>query len=51
MSDTTVPAPAGAPPRVKPQRNGTADQNAFAQVDKWLALIREMGREQSKRAS
>ena len=48
MSDTTVPAPAGPPPKVKPQRNGTADRDALAQVDKWLALIREMGREQIK---
>lgn len=51
MSDTTAPATADAPPKVKPQRGGTADQDAFAQVDKWLALIREMAREQSKRAS
>lgn len=51
MSDTAGPITAEAPPKVEPQQGGTADQDAFAQVDKWLALIREMGRELAKRAS
>ncbi len=51
MSDTAGPDTAEASPKVKPQQSGSADQDAFAQVDKWLALIREMGREPAKRAS
>jgi len=36
------------PPRLNTARRGTADRDAFAQVEKWLALIRELNREQAK---
>lgn len=46
MSDAVI-----APPKVEPRRSGSADQDAFAQVERWLAVIREIAREQAKRAS
>jgi hypothetical protein len=43
MSDTMTAAP-------KPEaaRNGSADKDAIAEVEKWMALIREISREQAK---
>lgn len=46
MSDTVF-----APPKVEPRRGSSADREAFAQVEKWLAVIRELVREQGKRVS
>lgn len=37
-----------APPRLNTARRGAEDRDAFAQVEKWLALIRELNREQAK---
>jgi hypothetical protein len=38
-------------PPSKPQstRIGSADKEAFAQVEKWMAVIREISRDQAKR--
>jgi hypothetical protein len=35
-------------PRLNSARRGAADRDAFAQVEKWMALIRELSREQAK---
>jgi hypothetical protein len=35
------------PPRLN-SRRGSADRDAFAQVEKWMAVIREISREQAK---
>jgi len=43
MSETVT-----APPRPKSARSGCADKAAFAQIEKWMALIREVSREQAK---
>ena len=40
--------PTTAPPQAKTPRNARADEDAFAQVDKWLAIIREVRQEQAK---
>jgi hypothetical protein len=42
MSETIV-----APPKPKSPRTGGVDKDAFAQVEKWMALIREVNREQT----
>ncbi len=39
---------ASAPPKSTTVRTGSSDKDAFAQVEKWLALIREVAREQAK---
>ncbi|HTV36908.1 MAG TPA: hypothetical protein VMF12_10810 [Xanthobacteraceae bacterium] len=36
------------PPKPKSTRSGSADKDAFAQVEKWMAVIREFSREQPK---
>jgi hypothetical protein len=46
MSDTIT-----APPKAEPLSSGPADQDALTQVEKWLAVIRELAREQAKRVS
>ncbi|MGA8816711.1 MAG: hypothetical protein WB624_05425 [Xanthobacteraceae bacterium] len=46
MSDTAT-----VPPKAEPQQSGPANQDAFAQVEKWLAIIRELAREPAKRVS
>ena len=46
MSDTVI-----TPPKVARRPSDSADQDAFAQVEKWLAVIRELVREQGKRVS
>ena len=46
MSDTVF-----APPKVEAGRGSSADREAFAQVEKWLAVIRELVSEQAKRVS
>jgi len=51
MSDTAVPAAAIAPQKLELQQADAADREAFAQVEKWLAVIRELAREPSKAAS
>jgi hypothetical protein len=51
MSDTAVPAAAMAPQKLESQQAGDADREAFARVEKWLAVIRELAREPSKAAS
>jgi hypothetical protein len=43
MSDTVI-----ATPKAEPRRGGSADRDAFAQVEKWLAVIRELVHEQVK---
>ena len=43
MSETVT-----APPRSKFRQDGGVDKNAFAQVEKWMALIREIVREQAQ---
>ncbi len=45
MSDTVTG------PKAEPRQSGPADQDAFTQVEKWLAVIRELAREQTKRVS
>jgi hypothetical protein len=35
-------------PRLNSTRRGSADRDAFAQVEKWMAVIREISREQVK---
>jgi hypothetical protein len=37
-----------ATPKPKPTRSGSADKEAMAEVEKWMALIREINREQAK---
>jgi hypothetical protein len=37
------------PPKSQSTRSGSADKEAFAQVEKWMAVIREISREQAKR--
>jgi hypothetical protein len=44
MSDPVI-----ASQKAEPRRANPADQDAFAQVEKWLAVIRELAREQAKR--
>jgi hypothetical protein len=44
MSDAVI-----TPPKVELQVGKPADQAVFAQVEKWLAVIREISREQAKR--
>lgn len=39
-----------ASPEAESRSSVRADQNAFAQVEKWLAVIRELAREQAQRA-
>jgi hypothetical protein len=34
--------------RLSSARRGSEDRDAFAQVEKWLAVIREISREQAK---
>jgi hypothetical protein len=43
MSDTVT-----APPEAESQPGGPAAPDAFVQVEKWLAVIRELAREQGK---
>lgn len=37
-----------APPKSNAARSGSADSSALAQVEKWMAIIREVSREQPK---
>lgn len=37
--------------QAEPRRSGPADQDVFTQVEKWLAVIRELARDQAKRVS
>jgi len=46
MSDTAT-----VPPKAEPRKSGPDNQDAFAQVEKWLAIIRELAREPAKRVS
>jgi len=46
MSDAVI-----TPPKVELRRSSSVDQVAFAQVEKWLAVIRELVREQAKPVS
>lgn len=46
MPDTVT-----VPPKPESRGSGPADQDAFAQVENWLAVIRELAREQAERAS
>ena len=46
MSDTIT-----VPQQAQPRRSGPADQDVFMQVEKWLAVIRELARDQAKRVS
>ncbi len=43
MSETIT-----APPKPQSTRSGPADKDAFAQVEKWMAIIREVSQEQAK---
>jgi len=43
MSDTETIT---APPKAKPAQN-LADKKAFAQVDKWMEIIREMNEQET----
>jgi hypothetical protein len=44
MSEIVAPHP-----KPEPTRSGAADKEAFAQVERWMAVIRELSREQAKR--
>lgn len=46
MSDTIT-----VPQLAEPRRSGPADQDVFMQVEKWLAVIRELARDHAKRVS
>lgn len=46
MSNTVT-----APPKAEPRRSGPAEQEAFAQVEKWLAVIRELARDSAQPVS
>jgi hypothetical protein len=35
-------------PKPKAARGGSADEHVLAQVEKWMAMIREISREQTK---
>jgi hypothetical protein len=37
------------PPKPKPIQSAPADAKAFAQAEKWMAVIREIGREEAKK--
>jgi hypothetical protein len=37
-----------AQPKPNATRSGSADKSALAQVEKWMAIIREVAREQPK---
>jgi hypothetical protein len=37
--------------QAEPRRSDPADQDVFTQVEKWLAVIRELARDQAKRVS
>jgi hypothetical protein len=39
---------AAAPAKPKSTRRASADKDAIAQVEKWMAIIREVNREQPK---
>lgn len=43
MAETII-----VPPTPKSTRSGSADKDAFAQVEKWMAVIREISRGQPK---
>jgi hypothetical protein len=43
MSETLT-----ASPKPKSTRTGAGDKDIFVQVEKWMALIREVSREQAK---
>lgn len=43
MSEVVAP-----PPKPKPTQGGSADTEAFAQIERWMAVIREVSREQGK---
>lgn len=45
-----MPDTVSAPPKTESRGSGPADQDVFAQVEKWLAVIRELGRDQAQRA-
>ena len=45
MSDTVTLDPK---PKTQTTRRGSDDGRAFAQVEKWMAMIREISREQAK---
>jgi len=46
MSDVVTPLP-----KPKPSQDRAADAEAFAQAEKWMAVIREISQEQTKRAT
>ncbi len=46
MSDTV-----STPPKVEPRHSRSADRDPLAEVEKWLAIIRELSSEQAKRPS
>ena len=46
MSDTIT-----VQQEAEPRRSGPTDQDVFMQVEKWLAIIRELARDQAKRVS
>lgn len=43
-----MPETSPASPKAKSPRSGPADKEAFAQVEKWMAIIREVARDQVK---
>ena len=46
MSETIT-----VPQQAEPRWSGPADLDVFMQVEKWLAVIRELARDQAKRVS
>ncbi len=46
MSEVGTPLP-----QPKPTQNRSADAQAFAQAEKWMAVIREVSREEAKKAN
>jgi hypothetical protein len=48
MAETVSAPPRAAPPRAQPTRSGSADKDVFAQIEKWMAIIREFSRQQPK---
>ena len=43
-----MPETANIEPKGKPARAAAADKKAFAQVERWMAIIREISREEAK---
>jgi hypothetical protein len=48
MSDTVIVDPK---PKTQTVKNGSDDGRALAQVEKWMAMIREISREEPNRSS